>query len=76
MAPADLAAKMSRPCWLEQQHEYLLAPVSGHAHLKRNCSQKPLRSLLQVRFSMAVLEKPKFFKKSIEIIKKDLIEQP
>jgi len=44
----NLSAKLMQPCTVEK-HEFLLAPVSGCAHLKRNCSAKPLRSLNQPR---------------------------
>ena len=47
---AELSTRMMKPC-SSDKHEFLLAPVSGHAHFKRNCSQKPLRSLNQPRLS-------------------------
>ena len=37
-----------------RHHDFLLAPVSGHAHFKRNCSPKPLRSLSLARLSCNV----------------------
>lgn len=50
LPPERLAAKLSQPCSVEH-HEFLLAPVSGYAHLKRNCSSRPLRSLNQPRIA-------------------------
>lgn len=47
--PCDkLSEKLMQPCCVER-HEFLLAPVNGYAHLKRNWSAKPLRSLNQPR---------------------------
>uniref|UniRef100_A0A0P6FFD1 Vacuolar protein sorting-associated protein 13D n=1 Tax=Daphnia magna TaxID=35525 RepID=A0A0P6FFD1_9CRUS len=47
--PLDvLSSKLMQPCSIER-NEFLLAPVSGYAHLKRNCNVKPLRSLNQPR---------------------------
>ena len=47
--PQDiLSNRLMQPCSIER-NEFLLAPVSGYAHLKRNCSFKPLRSLNQPR---------------------------
>ncbi len=47
--PQDiLSTRLMQPCSVER-NEFLLAPVSGYAHLKRNCSSKPLRSLNQPR---------------------------
>ena len=49
--PLDvLSNKLMQPCSVER-NEFLLAPVSGYAHLKRNCSAKPLRSLNQPRIA-------------------------
>lgn len=49
--PLDvLSSKLMQPCSVER-NEFLLAPVSGYAHLKRNCSAKPLRSLNQPRIA-------------------------
>lgn len=31
------------------QH-YILSPVSAHAHIRRNCSEQPLRSIDNPRF--------------------------
>lgn len=41
---SELSERMKQPC-SSDIHDFLLAPVTGHAHYKRNCSQKPLRSL-------------------------------
>lgn len=48
LPPDKLSAKMSHPCSVDH-HDFLLAPVSGYAHLRRNCSPRPLRSLNQPR---------------------------
>lgn len=48
-----LSEKLMQPCCVER-HEFLLAPVNGYAHLKRNCSAKPLRSLNQPRVACDV----------------------
>lgn len=49
--PLDLlTTKLMQSCSVER-NEFLLAPVSGYAHLKRNCCVKPLRSLNQPRIS-------------------------
>lgn len=45
-----LTTKLMQSCSVER-NEFLLAPVSGYAHLKRNCSAKPLRSLNQPRIA-------------------------
>lgn len=43
--PLDvLSSKLMQPCSIDK-NDFLLAPVSGYAHLKRNCNAKPLRSL-------------------------------
>lgn len=44
LSTSELSHRMKQPC-SSDIHDFLLAPVTGHAHYKRNCSQKPLRSL-------------------------------
>ena len=46
----ELTQRMKQPC-TSDIHDFLLAPVTGHAHYKRNCSQKPLRSLTVPRIA-------------------------
>lgn len=45
-----LTIKLMQSCTVER-NEFILAPVSGYAHLKRNRSSKPLRSLNQPRIA-------------------------